>query len=143
MKASSRRMVAFLSLLVCVTAASSERGAAVAAEGQWAWFSAISTPGDWFISHGHAEVSLTGGKITARLLRADGTLAISVDGVIKNGRVDLTARELETDSPLSRLQGTHKIIKWKDAAGGRESIVAYEGGVAGGLVIGLSRDFAK
>jgi len=139
----SRQMVIYLSLLVCATTASGMRDAAVAAEGQWAWFSAGSTPGDWFISRGHADVSLTAGKITARLLRADGTLAFSVVGVIKNGRVDLTARQMETDSPPTRLQGTYRISKWRDAAGGREAIVASDREFAGGLVIGLSRDFAK
>lgn len=137
-------MVVYLSLLVWATAASGVRNAAVAAEGQWAWFSAISTPGNWFLSHGHAEVSLSDGKVIARLLRADGTLAIRVAGIIiKDGRADLTATQMETDSPPTKLQGTYRITKWRDAAGGREAIVASEGGVAGGLVIGLTRDFAR
>jgi hypothetical protein len=136
-------MIAFLSLLVCATVASGVRGTAVAAESQWAWFSAISTPGNWFLTQGHAEVSLADGKMTARLLRVDRTLAINVAGVIKDGRVELTATQMETDSPPRRLQGTYKLIKWRDAAGGRESILVSEGGVAGGLVIGLTRDFAK
>ncbi len=133
-----------LVLVVGVTLLSSlwisPEGTPAQAAEEWGWFSAVSAVDKWYVSQGKASVDVSGKRLTAKLLRDDGTVHIVLSGTLQNGQLTVTATEMESDSPPRRLQGNVETVKWVDGAGGRRSVLLVETGVAGGLVIGLTKE---
>jgi len=135
---------ATLAVMVAVTLLStlwaSPEGAPAQAAEEWGWFSAVSAVDKWYVSQGKASVEISGKRLTAKLLRDDGTVHIVLSGTLQNGQLAVTANEMESDSPPRRLQGIVKTAKWADGAGGRRAVLLIETGVVGGLVIGLTKE---
>lgn len=126
-------------ILLLVVWISAWKEPAHAAE-EWGWFAAISAIDRWETSQGKASVEISGRRFSAKLLREDGGVAIVLSGTVENGQVTVTATEMDSDSPRRRLQGRLKTSKWVDGSGSRRSILLMESGVAGGLVIGLTKE---
>jgi len=107
---------------------------------EWGWFSAVSAIDKWYVAQGKATVEIIGKRLTAKLLRDDGTVHIALSGSIQNGQVTVTATEMDSDSPLRKLRGNLKTTKWTDGPGGRRAILMTEIGEPGGLVVGLTKE---
>jgi hypothetical protein len=107
----------------------------------WGWFAAVSVINDWSVRTGRAKVVITGSSLVAELYDPrDNALTITLKGTTKGNQVDVVAVQHSTDAEPQRLTGTHKKMRWKNVAGGRESILLTEAGQPWGLSIGLTRE---
>jgi hypothetical protein len=110
-----------------------------AAQQRWGWFEALTIQNDWSILRGPADVKIAGRVLSAELYLEDGTLAVTLQGTIQDGRVDVTAIRHSTDDAPRKLTGTLKRIAWK-GGGRRDSIILTEAGQPWGLTVGLTHE---
>jgi hypothetical protein len=127
--------------LLTVDAADPPRGSVGPEDSKWGWFSAISSVDEWFLLSGTAKVVISGTSLRAELYDSrDSVLAITLDGTLKDGRVNVVAVRLSTEDRPRHLAGIRKRTRWKDSLGGRETILLSEPGEPAGLTIGLTRE---
>lgn len=74
------------------------RGSSIQAssDGKWGWFSAISVINKWSVVQGEATVSITEGVFFAELREQDSFLRITLNGTVRDGRIEAIAEQHAT-----------------------------------------------
>jgi hypothetical protein len=117
---------------------------ASATESSWMWVKITNNvTSGWKVSTGKATVEVASSNFRAQLYSNDsnGTLLITLNGTIKNGRLTVTETIHGSDYSGSIYKGTHSTKKWEEFAGtiGAESITLSDGWG----MIGITRSISK
>lgn len=110
---------------------------------KWHWMKAENDGDGWSVSEGDADVSIEGGRFSAKLFRkgSDEDLQILLQGTIENGSIVAKETIEASDQSGSTYRGTFRRKKWQEVDGttGAESINLSDGW----SMIGILRSIPK